>query len=245
MLTIKQLTKKYGKVTAVQDLNLEIGAGQVAVMLGPNGAGKSTTIKCIAGLLRFQGEITIAGTYNKSQEAKRAFSYVPETPALYPSLTVKEHVDFIAKAYELDDTYIQRAEQIFERLDLADKKDKLGKDLSKGMQQKVSIACGLITVPKVILFDEPFIGLDPKAIRELKLMIEELKAQGSTILISTHIIDTIEELWDRIVIIAKGETIVNYDREMLEASGKSVEQLFFDSTSEEAITMDSVVGVEE
>lgn len=128
MLEVKNVTKKYAKVLAVDDLDLGIDSGEIGVLLGPNGAGKSTIIKCIAGLLRYSGEIRINGYSNKSIDAKRIFSYVPEAPAVYDALTIKEHIDFIAKAYQLND-YEALANELFERFDLADKLDKLGKHL--------------------------------------------------------------------------------------------------------------------
>lgn len=211
MLTVKEVTKRYGKVLAVDQMSFEIGEGEISVVLGPNGAGKSTIIKCIAGLLQHSGEITICGHKNKNLEAKRVLSYIPETPALYDSLTVEEHIHFIAKAYRIN-AYEDYAAQLFERFDLSDKTDKLGKELSRGMQQKVSICCGVITRPRVILFDEPMIGLDPKAIKELKKLFIELKGRGCSVLISTHIIDTIKEVWDRVLIMNKGRIVSTISR---------------------------------
>ena len=196
MLNVQGVTKKYGKVLAVDDMSLRVDEGQIAVLLGPNGAGKSTILRCIAGLLQYDGVIMIGNSMNKDINAKRIIGYVPETAALYDSLSVEEHIHFIAKAYRLKD-YQQYADELFDRFDLSDKREKLGRELSKGMQQKVSICCGVITMPKVILFDEPMIGLDPKAIKELKKLFTELKSQGCAVLISTHIIDTIKEVWIR------------------------------------------------
>lgn len=232
MLTVKEVTKRYGKVLAVDQMSFEIGEGEISVVLGPNGAGKSTIIKCIAGLLQHSGEITICGHKNKNLEAKRVLSYIPETPALYDSLTVEEHIHFIAKAYRIN-AYEDYAAQLFERFDLSDKTDKLGKELSRGMQQKVSICCGVITRPRVILFDEPMIGLDPKAIKELKEMFVELKNSGCAILISTHILDSITDIWDKVLIMNKGEIVFNNTRDALAASGESLEHIFFSKTGEE------------
>ena len=200
MLEVQHLTKKYGKNLANDDLNFTISDGTITVMLGPNGAGKSTAIKSIIGFLKYKGKITIDGMDNKSLEAKRIIGYVPEIPALYPNLTVMEHLEFIARAYKLKD-YKAYAEELLERFELADKKKKFGDELSKGMQQKLSICCGLLTRPKMILFDEPMIGLDPHAIKELKNVFLELKEKGATILISTHMIDSIDGVWDQTLII--------------------------------------------
>lgn len=232
MLVVKNLSKKYEKVEAVKDVSFEINPGEIGVLLGPNGAGKSTTIKSIAGLLRFDGSITIDGKENKSIEAKRVFGYVPESPAIYESLTVWEHLEFIARAYDLKD-WKDTAENLLTRFDMNDKKDKMGKELSKGMQQKVSICCALLINPKMIMFDEPMIGLDPKAIKELKDIFIELKNSGCAVLISTHIIDSIEEVWDKVLIMNKGEIIVNRTRNEMEASGESLEHIFFSVTDKE------------
>ena len=188
MLQLQHVTKYYGKNLANDDISFQVEEGQIAILLGPNGAGKSTIIKCIAGLLRFQGEITIGGFGNKTTEAKRLLAYIPETPAVYDMLTVSEHLEFIRRAYRLeDDGY---GEQLLERFELADKRDKLGRDLSKGMQQKLSICCGLLPKPRLVLFDEPMIGLDPHAIKELKKVFEELRDSGCMVLVSTHMIDS-------------------------------------------------------
>ena len=225
MLTVKEVTKRYGKVLAVDQMSFEIGEGEISVVLGPNGAGKSTIIKCIAGLLQHSGEITICGHKNKNLEAKRVLSYIPETPALYDSLTVEEHIHFIAKAYRIND-YEEYAAQLFERFDLSDKTDKLGKELSRGMQQKVSICCGVITRPKVILFDEPMIGLDPKAIKELKELFVEMRDRGCSVLISTHIIDTIKEVWDKVLIMNKGKIVSTMLRDEVQNDNELEEHFF-------------------
>ena len=167
MLKIEHLTKKYGKVYANNDISFEIPDGSITVLLGPNGAGKSTVIKSVIGFLKYDGIITVDGQYNKSPEAKRLLGYVPELPALYPNLTVGEHLEFVARAYRLKD-YKDYKNELLERFELTDKVKKFGDELSKGMQQKLSICCALLPCPKVLLFDEPMIGLDPHAIKELK-----------------------------------------------------------------------------
>ncbi|MGY0374989.1 ABC transporter ATP-binding protein [Clostridium sp. JNZ J1-5] len=229
MLSIRNLTKEYDNVLAVDNMSFDVNDGEIAVLLGPNGAGKSTTIKCITGLLRYKGDIEVCGYRNKSIKAKKIFSYIPETPALYDMLTVYEHLEYIAHAYSVND-YKEKAEILLERFDLADKRDKLGKELSKGMQQKVSICCGLITSPKVVLFDEPMIGLDPKAIKELKKVFLELKEEGCSVIISTHIIDSIDEIWDRALIVNKGVIVLARTRSELQERNESLEEIFFEVT---------------
>lgn len=229
MLSVFNLTKKYDKMTAVNNITFRVEKGEIAVLLGPNGAGKSTTIKCITGLLRYDGQIEIDDYPNKTIEAKKVFAYVPEVPSLFEMLTVYEHIEYIANAYGISN-YREKAEELLNRFELADKRDKLGKELSKGMQQKVSICCALITEPKVILFDEPMVGLDPKAIKELKKVFVELKGRGCSVIISTHIIDSIDEIWDKALIMKDGEIILARTRKELEDRNESLEEIFFDVT---------------
>ena len=223
MLKVEHVTKKYGKITAVQDVSFQIGSGEIAVLLGPNGAGKSTIIKCIAGLLRFNGEILIDELENKSLEAKRVLGYVPEMPAVYDMLTVREHLDFILRAYRMEDD--GTADALLERFELTDKRDKLGKELSKGMQQKLSICCALVHKPSVIIFDEPMVGLDPHAIKQLKEVFLKLKNNGVTVLISTHMIDSVENYWDKVYIMKNGAFVA--ERAATDTTEESLEDLFF------------------
>ena len=236
MLEITNLTKSYKKFDAVKNLNLFIEEGEIGVLAGPNGAGKSTTIKSIAGLLRYKGEIKIGGYSNKSIEGKKLFSYVPELPGLFPLLTVREHIHFMARAYGIKD-YEDYAEELFEIFDLSDKTEKFGSELSKGMQQKLSICCALITKPKLILFDEPMIGVDPKAIKKLKDIMLELKLQGVSMLVSTHLLSSVEDLWDRIVIMDKGNIVLSKTKKELENelkdSDETLEDIFFKVTEGE------------
>jgi len=227
MLKVRNLSKRFDKVQAVDDVSFEVEPGEIAVLLGPNGAGKSTTIKSIAGLLRFEGQILINNINNKEVEAKRVFGYIPESPALYENLTVWEHLEFIARAYSLKD-WEDDANRLLARFEMDDKKDKLGKELSKGMQQKLSICCALLIRPKMIMFDEPMIGLDPTAIKELKSIFVELKNSGCAVLISTHLIDSVNEVWDKVLIMNKGEIVLSRTRSELDSSGESLERIFFE-----------------
>jgi ABC-type multidrug transport system ATPase subunit len=229
MLSVKNLRKKYNKEEVVKNISFDVKEGEIAILLGPNGAGKSTTIKCIAGLLKYIGNIEMYGHNNKSTEAKRLFGYVPEVPSMFDLLTVYEHIEYIAAAYGIKD-YKEKAEELLERFDLTDKVNKLGKELSKGMMQKVSICCALIIKPKIILFDEPLVGLDPKAIKELKNAFIELRNSGCSILISTHIIDSVDEFWDKVLIMKDGDIILAGTRQELMNRKETLEQIFFDVT---------------
>ena len=234
MLSVNNVTKKYGKVIANENISLQIADGQIAVLLGPNGAGKSTIIKSIIGFLKYQGSVTVDGLLNKSIEAKRIMGYIPEIPSLYPNLTVDEHLEFVARAYKRDN-YKDYKEELLRRFELDDKKKKFGDELSKGMQQKLSICCGLLPKPKLILFDEPMIGLDPHAIKELKSLLLELKQQGASVLVSTHMIDSIEELWDTTYIMMKGRVAAVVERDKMGEGDKSLEDIFFEITEGGAV----------
>ena len=229
MLEVHHLTKQYGKLVANDDLNFAVGNGEIAVLCGPNGAGKSTAIKCVAGLLRFQGDILFDGQPNKSVEAKRSFGYIPEIPAPIENLTVSEHMEFIARAYKVEN-WQPRSEELLTRIELDDKQKKLGKELSKGMQQKLSICCALLPSPRTVLLDEPLVGLDPHAIKELKQMLEELRASGCSILLSTHMLDSVQEFWDRVLIMMNGKIAAMRTRQEVTENGENLEQLFFSIT---------------
>ncbi|EOS26215.1 hypothetical protein C806_01431 [Lachnospiraceae bacterium 3-1] len=227
MLEIQDLTKKYGKYLAVDHVSFTVPSGQVGILLGPNGAGKSTIIKSIAGLLRYQGGVGINQMPARTLEAKRIFGYVPEIPAMFDALTVREHIEYVRRAYHSPITE-EEIEQLLIRFELDDKQEKLGNQLSKGMMQKVSICCALAILPKVILLDEPMVGLDPAAIKELKEVVLELKNQGVTVLISTHMLEMVKELWDVMFIMERGKIVGTFTKE--EEKDADIEELFFQIT---------------
>ena len=152
-LYVNGLTKRYGKTLACDNVSFSLEDGSFTVLLGPNGAGKSTVLKSIIGFLRYSGQIRVDKFDNREVEAKRIVGYIPEMPSLYPNLTVSEHMEFVARAYRLTD-YKDYADELFERFELADKKKKFGDELSKGMQQKLSICCALVHKPEIVIFDE-------------------------------------------------------------------------------------------
>ena len=230
MLEVQKLSKIYGKTLAVDEASFYVPDGQVGILLGPNGAGKSTIIKCIAGLLRYQGRIGIQGILARKIEAKKLLAYVPEIPAMFEALTVREHIEYIRKAYSSDITD-EEVEALLNRFDLQDKQEKLGNELSKGMMQKVSICCALAIKPKVLLLDEPMVGLDPKAIKELKEVVTEQRSQGVTVLISTHMLEMVEELWDVMFVMEKSKIIGSYRKE--DVGDKDLDDLFFEVTGGE------------
>ena len=234
MLEVVNVTKKYGKTLAADNVSFVVPQGKVGILLGPNGAGKSTIIKSIAGLFKYQGSVLIDGNDSRTVAAKKVFAYVPEMPFMYEALTVREHVDFILKAYGAEASE-EEIRELFDRFELTDKQDKLGNELSKGMMQKVSICCALVIKPKVLLLDEPMVGLDPAAIKELKKVVAELREKGCTILISTHMLEMVRELWDVTFVMDKGHILGCYDREKQE--NEDLEALFFSVTEKEAAAL--------
>lgn len=227
MLEVQNLSKTYGKYLAVDHVTFMVPSGKIGILLGPNGAGKSTIIKSIAGLLRYEGGIGIQGMSSKTMEAKKIFAYVPELPAMFDALTVREHMEYIRRAYGSSITD-EEIDQLLHRFELYDKQEKLGNELSKGMMQKVSICCALALKPQVILLDEPMVGLDPKAIKELKEVVLELRDAGCTILISTHMLEMVKEIWDIMYVMEKGKLIQVYTKE--ELGEKELDDVFFELT---------------
>ena len=173
--------------------------------------------------MRFEGNIQICGHGNKTLEAKRELGYIPEMPAVYDLLTVSEHLEFMRRAWRMEDDGC--GEALLKRFEMWDKRDKLGKELSKGMQQKLSICCQLVHRPKVIIFDEPLVGLDPHAIKELKEMFGELRKDGAALLISTHMIDSVEDYWDAAYIMMHGRLAAT--KRQGDGGERSLEELFF------------------
>ena len=214
MLEVKNVTKRYGKNVACDDVSFTLEPGTLTVLLGPNGAGKSTIIKSIIGFLKFDGTITVNGIPNKTSEARKLLGYIPEMPSLYPTLTVIEHMEFIARAYKMTD-YKDRVNMLLERFELDDKRKKFGDELSKGMQQKLNLCLGLLPDPDIILLDEPLLGLDPHAIKELKNYIEEMRRAGKTLFISTHIIEEAASLFEKVIIIDDGQIMIEENTEEL------------------------------
>lgn len=232
MLKVNNLVKTYNNLIAVNNISFEINKGEIVGLLGPNGAGKSSTIKSIIGLLNIDsGEILINNHLNTSIDAKKSFAYIPEFPKLYDKLTVNEHIEFFAKAYKLKN-YKRKANNLLKRYNMLEKKDSLAKELSKGMKQKVSIICNLLIDADLYLFDEPMIGLDPKAIRETKKIFLELKEKNKAIFISTHLLDSIEKICDKILVMKNAKIIKEGSLEKLKGNQDiSLEDLFLEVTN--------------
>ena len=231
MLKVEHLVKKYQKETAVDDISFEIRDSQICILLGPNGAGKSSIIKSAAGILPHEGTITVNGLDTKTLDAKRIFAYIPEIPSLYSELTVQEHMEFIANAYGLDEEYyVREIDRLLDYFELTSRRNSLGSELSKGMMQKTSICMALLIRPQVILVDEPMVGLDPKAIKVLKAELIRLKNEGATILISTHMLEMVDDIWDSTIVISHGKVLGQFSREDLK--DEAINQLFFEVTEQ-------------
>jgi ABC-2 type transport system ATP-binding protein len=211
VIRVTDLHHAYGDTPAVQGLSFEAGVGEVLGLLGPNGAGKSTTVKILTGLLPLQrGRVEVAGfdIATDPLDVKRRVGYVPETGALYDALTPDEYFRFISLLYHLEPDVVQpRIEQFLRMFELGDVRATRMVTFSKGMKQKVLIAAALLHAPDVVIFDEPLNGLDANAMLVFKELLRGLAAQGRTLLFCSHLLDVVERLCPRIVIIDKGRAI--------------------------------------
>ena len=209
VIRVYQYHKAYGPTVAVHDLSFDVMPGQIVGMLGPNGAGKTTTMRALAGIIPpTRGRLLVNGhdVVTDAVAAKRALAYVPDDPRLFESLSVDEHIFFTARAYGIRD-YEQRADELLRHFELDDKRGKLAQELSRGMRQKVAIVCAYLYQPRAILFDEPLTGLDPRAIRNLKQSIRDEAANGVGIVVSSHLLDLVEDLCTDLLVIHEGHLL--------------------------------------
>lgn len=237
LISTEKLVKRYGDKVAVNNVTFDVRGGEVFGFLGPNGAGKTTTIKMIVGLLRpTSGTVRVAGYDVQSQalQAKAASGYVPDTPNLYPKLSGRELLRFVGDLYEVDPQQVQRRSEEFLKLfELDQAGDDAIDSYSHGMQQKTALAAALIHDPRVLVLDEPTVGLDPRSARLIKDLLRQMAERGSAIFLSTHILEIAERMCDRIGIINKGELIAIGTMEELRAMGKgeaSLEDIFLGLT---------------
>jgi ABC-2 type transport system ATP-binding protein len=239
MLQVEHLVKQYKKFRAVDDLSFTINSGEIVGLLGPNGAGKTTALRCMAGILRpTDGHVLINGhdVVSSQARAKAGLSFVPEVPSLYELLTVDEHLKFVAMCFDTMPVYEAKSHELLERYDLSPKKDDLVATLSKGMRQKLSVACALIHNANVMLFDEPLIGIDPAGEKELRDEIMRARDSGAAILISTHLLLEAEKMCDRVIIMARGKKLAEGTipeiRHRLGKEGQTLEELFLALTED-------------
>jgi len=238
MLTLTNLTKRYGKFVAVDDLSLEVRSGELFGFLGPNGAGKTTTIKMICGLLRpTSGTVQIAG-YDIQKEplrAKAVLGLVPDSPVLYKKLTGREFVRFVGELYAVDaKTMARRIDDLLKLLDMAASADDIIETYSHGMKQKASLMAALIHDPKLVVLDEPTVSLDPRSAKIVKDVLKALCTMGKTVFMSTHILEIAERVCDRVGIINKAKLVaVGTTAELKSRSGEdgvSLEDVFLELT---------------
>lgn len=209
MIEVDGLHKLYGNFPAVQGLSFRVAPGEVLGVVGPNGAGKTTTIRSIAGIIiPTSGQISIAG-HDLARDpvaAKTALAFIPDEPHLFEYLTVEEHLRFIARLYRLGDVS-DRIPGLLEELDLGDKRAALPGELSRGMKQKLAIACGLLHQPRALLLDEPLTGLDPVGIRRMKTTMLRRAAAGAAVILSSHLLHLVEEICTRVLIMRRGSVV--------------------------------------
>jgi len=238
-LEVHNLTKTYGSFVAVNGLSLAVKRGEVLGLVGPNGAGKTSTLRAIAGIHPpSDGFIRICGYDLRSDpvEAKRRLAFLPDEPRLFDYLTVEEHIRFVARIYQVADV-ASRITPLLEELELADRRKALPAELSRGMKQKLMIACGFIHSPEVLIFDEPLTGLDPLGIRRMKESIVRRSQEGASVILSSHLLHLVEELCDSVAIIQNGTRIAYGSIEDLKwqiAQGKadvSLEEAFLQITA--------------
>ena len=219
MIEVKNITKKYGNFTAVDNINFKIEEGEIIGLLGPNGAGKSTTMNMITGYIEpTEGEIIVNGydISKKPKKAKAQIGYMPEGVPLYSDLTVKEFVTYMAELKKVDrKTRKEKVEKIIEQTGLKDVEKKLTRNLSRGYKQRVSMAGALVGEPKILILDEPTVGLDPKQITEIRALIKEL-GKTHTVILSSHILSEVSQICNKVIIINKGKIVAIDTPENLE-----------------------------
>jgi ABC-2 type transport system ATP-binding protein len=211
MIEVEALAKRYGSFTAVGSLTFSVGPGQVLGLVGPNGAGKTSTLRCVAGIIPMNaGTVRIAGHDLASDPvaAKRELAFFPDEPRLFDYLTVRQHLAFVARIYGVEG-HEALAEPLLDELELSDKADALPVELSRGMKQKLVIACGLLHSPKAMFFDEPLTGLDPLGIRRMKDSIVRRAREGTAVVLSSHLLHLLEEVCTHVLILKKGERVAS------------------------------------
>ena len=229
MIEVKNVTKKYGKFIAVDNISFTIKEGEIIGLLGPNGAGKSTTMNMLTGFIeQTEGEIIIDGynTLKKPKKAKKEIGYMPEGVPLYTDLTVKEFITYMAEIKNVDrKNRKEKVQEIINKTGLKDVQKKLIKNLSRGYKQRVSMAGALIGDPKILILDEPTVGLDPKQITEIRNLIKEL-GKTHTVILSSHILSEVSQICNKVIIINKGKIVAIDTPENLETKGSNKNCLY-------------------
>jgi ABC-2 type transport system ATP-binding protein len=239
-ILVRNFSKRYGNVAAVKGLDLEIPPGEILGLVGPNGAGKTTTLRALAGILRpTEGSLSIAG-YDLAispVEAKRRLAFIPDEPHLFDYLTVEEHLRFTARLYGVHDA-AARIPDLLAEMELTEKRSVLPSELSRGMKQKLSVAMALLHDPAVLILDEPLTGLDPAGIRRMKDTIRRRAERGTAVILSSHLLNLVEELCTRLLLLRRGEiaalgTISDLRAMHPELATASLEDLFIALTDDQ------------
>lgn len=242
MIEVEGLTKLYGDFVAVGDLSFTVRPGEVVGLVGPNGAGKTTTLRCLSGVIPpTRGTIRICGhdLAREPIQAKQRLAFFSDEPRLFEYLTVEQHLAFTARIYQVAG-YQDLLKPLLAELEIADKARALPGELSRGMKQKLAIACGLLHSPDVIFFDEPLTGLDPIGIRRMKDTIRQRAARGAAILISSHLLHLLEEICSHVLIVQNGRKLVDgtlddvAQRFAGQAGDLNLEEVFFRATGADA-----------
>jgi ABC-2 type transport system ATP-binding protein len=246
MIDVQGLTRIFNSLKAVEDLSFRVEPGEVLGLVGPNGAGKTTTLRCIVGIIPpTRGDVLVNGhsILTDPLAAKRDIGFMPDEPRLFEHLTVNEHLRFIARVYGVGD-FNKKGQVLLDELELSGQRDSLPNELSRGMKQKLAIACGLLHSPDNLIFDVPLTGLDPLGMRRMKGTILARARAGAAIIVSSHLLHLVEEICSRILILKEGRKIIHgtleeISRSRLEPGGdRSLEEIFLritgDSGSERA-----------
>jgi ABC-2 type transport system ATP-binding protein len=237
MIEVSGLTKCYGEFTAVDDLSFSVRPGEVLGLLGPNGAGKTTTLRCLTGIIPpTRGGIRLGGSdlIKDPVATKHCLAFFPDEPRLFDHLSVWQHLVFTARIYQVSN-FEARARALLEELSIADKADAMPGELSRGMKQKLTLACGLLHSPGVVLFDEPLTGLDPAGIRSMKETMRRLAREGAALILSSHLLNLLEEVCTHVLILKNGKQVVGGSlddvyRRFAEHADASLEDIFFKIT---------------
>lgn len=236
MLEIKNLTKKYNNKKAVDDLTLIINDGEIFGFIGHNGAGKTSTIKCCVGILTFNdGEILIDGISIKNNpvECKKKIAYIPDNPDLYEQLTGIQYLNFISDIYEINNKMRNERIEIYSKtFEMNDKLNDIISSYSHGMKQKLALISAFIRKPKLLILDEPFVGLDPKSSYEVKKIMREMCDEGASIFFSTHVLEVAEKICDRIAIIKNGK-LISFGKTEEVKGDKTLEDVFMELVENE------------
>jgi ABC-2 type transport system ATP-binding protein len=241
VIDVRSLTKRYGTVLAVDGISFSVAPGEVLGLVGPNGAGKTTTLRCLAGIIApTTGSVSLGGHDLQSNgvAAKRALAFIPDEPQLFDYLTVEEHLRFVARVYGVADVE-SRIGPVLAELELTEKRKVLPDELSRGMKQKLAIACGLLHDPTVLVLDEPLTGLDPAGMRRMRETIAARARAGAAVILSSHMLTLVEELCTKLFMIRRGRSVGSGTLSEIvaghpELAGRSLEDTFLALTGESA-----------